>query len=33
VRLATEWATGQVTVSGQLRREEIALTETPTTRA
>jgi len=30
VRLSTEWATGQVTVSGQLRREQIELTETPT---
>jgi hypothetical protein len=30
VRLATEWATGEVTVSGQLRREQIELTETPT---
>jgi len=30
VRLSTEWVTGEVTVAGQLRREEIELTETPT---
>jgi stress response protein YsnF len=29
VRLSTEWATGEVAVSGQLRREQIELTETP----
>jgi hypothetical protein len=30
VRLSTEWATGEVAVTGQLRREQIELTETPT---